>query len=470
MLNGGGWVCYDGLCPHCTRLARFFAPVLATKGLRIVPLQTRWVAEHLNLPPGEPPREMVFMAPTGESFGGAAGVIAIARLFWWAAWLGWLGRTPFCMAGFDRAYRWIAARRNCANGACMVPDRRYRTVKVRDCSFAALIPFLAGAGTWNLPGWQFMWGVAAACAFALKWLVWRHEQPKGDLVRTVGWFCAWPGMDARKFFASCAQPVWGSAPAPGAVARALAGHTETLGQPHTFQSDHTLRNQPAWAPVDSARGGRAPQGQIPALVGARREWLFALLKMLFGVALVWICAPALMPHSVKAAAWTAMVGIIFCLHFGLFHLMSLAWRACGVNAQPIMRAPVLATSLSEFWGERWNTAFSIPARRLALIPLGRRIGIPTATFVVFFISGLLHEAVISLPARGGFGLPTAYFTLQALGMLFERSVFGRRLGLGRGWRGWFFVLLLTAGPACWLFHPPFVRNVILPMLEGIGAT
>lgn len=30
--------------------------------------------------------------------------------------------------------------------------------------------------------------------------------------------------------------------------------------------------------------------------------------------------------------------------------------------------------------------------------------------------------------------------------------------------------IATAGPVFWLFHPPFVRNVILPMLDALGAT
>ena len=70
--------------------------------------------------------------------------------------------------------------------------------------------------------------------------------------------------------------------------------------------------------------------------------------------------------------------------------------------------------------------------------------------------------MISCAARGGYGLPTAYFVLQGVGVSFERSRVGRRLGLRRSVRG-------TAGPAFWLFHPPFVRYVVLPFMRAIGA-
>jgi len=54
--------------------------------------------------------------------------------------------------------------------------------------------------------------------------------------------------------------------------------------------------------------------------------------------------------------------------------------------------------------------------------------------------------------------------------LIERSRFGRTLGLGGGVRGRLFMFIFTLGPAYWLFHPIFIRNVILPMLQAIGAT
>ena len=92
-----------------------------------------------------------------------------------------------------------------------------------------------------------------------------------------------------------------------------------------------------------------------------------------------------------------------------------------------------------------------------------------AGFLVFVASGLIHDFVISLPAGAGYGLPTAYFALQGAGVAFERSPVGKRLDLRRGIRGWLFMAVLTAGPAFWLFHPPFLRNVVLPFMHVIRA-
>jgi alginate O-acetyltransferase complex protein AlgI len=49
-----------------------------------------------------------------------------------------------------------------------------------------------------------------------------------------------------------------------------------------------------------------------------------------------------------------MVGLILTLHFGLFQILALFWQRLGVAAEPIMKAPLRATSLGEFWGKRWN--------------------------------------------------------------------------------------------------------------------
>jgi D-alanyl-lipoteichoic acid acyltransferase DltB (MBOAT superfamily) len=165
-----------------------------------------------------------------------------------------------------------------------------------------------------------------------------------------------------------------------------------------------------------------------------------------------------------------MAGVVLLLHFGAFHLLSLGWRTVGVNAAPVMQTPLRSHSLAEFWGRRWNTAFHELATRFTFRPLRRMVGGPRATVLVFLLSGLIHELVISVPAHGGYGLPTGYFLLQGLGVAGERTRLGRRIGLARGTRGWLFTFAVAAAPAFWLFPPSFVRRVILPMLAFIGAT
>ena len=89
--------------------------------------------------------------------------------------------------------------------------------------------------------------------------------------------------------------------------------------------------------------------------------------------------------------------------------------------------------------------------------------------MVFVVSGLIHDLVISLPARGGYGLPTFYFALQGMGVVVERSSLGGQLSLRRGYRGWLFMAVFTAAPVYFLFHPPFVLHVIIPFMKAIHA-
>src|SRR5206468_12718760 len=68
-------------------------------------------------------------------------------------------------------------------------------------------------------------------------------------------------------------------------------------------------------------------------------------------------APRFVGSSPLVAGWLTMAGVISILHFGVSHLLSLAWRIAEVNARHIMEKPVLARSLADFWGRRWNLAF-----------------------------------------------------------------------------------------------------------------
>jgi alginate O-acetyltransferase complex protein AlgI len=207
--------------------------------------------------------------------------------------------------------------------------------------------------------------------------------------------------------------------------------------------------------------------KMPAATATELAW--SLAKIALGLtALAWAIFNARTAPGIWVG-WIGMLGLIFTLHFGGFSFLSWAWRRAGVAALPIMRSPARSTSIGEFWGERWNLAFADIARRFLFRPLVRLLGASLAGCTVFLVSGLVHESVISLPAGGGWGGPTLYFMLQALGILAERSGAGRTIGLGSGWLGWCWVLLFTAVPVPILFHRPFVERVVVPMFQQIAA-
>ncbi|MBC7773077.1 MAG: hypothetical protein H7210_11315 [Pyrinomonadaceae bacterium] len=209
-----------------------------------------------------------------------------------------------------------------------------------------------------------------------------------------------------------------------------------------------------------------PHAHRPAL----RDWIFAALKVVVGLVLVGVVLRHVPRQWWVVRDWTALLGLGLSVPFGLFHLMALAWQAAGVHARPIMDRPFWSVSLGEFWGRRWNLAVHDLMHDLTFRPLLRRLGMRGAVAVVFILSGLFHELVLSLPAGGGFGLPTLFFTLQLAGVAFERTPTGRRLGLGRGWTGRVFVWVLTITPAYAVFHRAVLDNVMFPWLEKLGVT
>jgi predicted DCC family thiol-disulfide oxidoreductase YuxK len=407
-----GSVFYDEECSICVSGARRFGPPLARRRIGVVPLQSLDACKTLGIREEERLTEMRLRLVDGTVFGGAEAVVEIARRIWWAWPLWALSRLPGAMRTMRTAYDWVARHRGCANGAC----RLEAPVSRRVAAVLPLIvlPAIALLLRSSLPPWAFMWTMAGALYAGCKWLSYRDTLSHGvnaGRVRTLEYLFVWPGMDAAAF---------------------LSGPS----------------------------GERKPAGS---------EWIIAVLKTAFGAALLWIVPRMVLPTRPVLAGWLAMTGVIFVLHFGTFHLLSLAWRRAGINATPVMRNPLWSTSLADFWGRRWNTAFHELATRFSFAPLRSRIGAPAAALLVFVLSGVIHEFVISLPAHGGYGLPTGYFVVQGLGIAGERSSRGRRFGLGRGWRGWLFTMLVVAGPAYWLFHPPFVHRVIVPMIDAIGG-
>jgi hypothetical protein len=274
----------------------------------------------------------------------------------------------------------------------------------------AVLPIAAAWLTALLPAWAQMWAVAFAIYGGFKWATFALAPAarRATATQAAGYLFLWTGMDADAFFGS-----WKPAQPRG--------------------------SELAWAASQTAIG----------------------LWLLFGV------APRFATSHALVAGWLTMIGVVSILHFGVSHFMSLAWRKAGVNARHIMDKPVLARSLAEFWGRRWNLAFRDLMHKLVFQPLALRVGVAWATIAVFLVSGLIHDAVISFAAGAGFGLPTLYFLIQGTAVLFEHSRVGKRLGLGRGLRGWLFAAAVIVAPVSLLFHPPFITRVVVPFLEAI---
>ena len=257
-----------------------------------------------------------------------------------------------------------------------------------------------------MSGWPLMVMLALAVFAACKLATLRSARQPASAGRRLAYLALWPGMDAAVF----------------------CGH------------------------------GPASQQGLPRA----SEWVRAAVTCAAGAATVALAAGPLATWPSWPRGVVAIAGFAMLLHFGAFVLVSLAWRSAGVDATEIMAAPWNATSLSDFWGRRWNVAFHALARDLVFRPLRRaRVGASMALLATFVASGLVHELVISLPARGGWGLPTLYFALQGAGVLAERT-WARRAS------GRVFALGVVLLPAPLLFHPPFLERVICPLLDALA--
>jgi len=265
-----------------------------------------------------------------------------------------------------------------------------------------------------VPAWCEMWLVAAVLFANFKWLTWVGRSGSFAKVgggQAPGYLIGWVGFDAEEF---CTR------------------------------SKLDIRPQ-AW------------------------EWAAAIAKTMLGAGMLWALIRLLPADRPTLVAGMGFAGLIMLLHFGLFHLLALLWRRNGVAVRPIMHWPLLATSLADFWGQRWNRAYRRISFEYFFRPAVNRFGIVAGTFVAFLMSGLIHELVISFPAGAGYGGPTAYFLIQGVGLLLERTTVCRQSFTRHPTLGWLYTLAFILGPVGLLFHQPFLTHVIGPFLEAISA-
>ena len=119
-------------------------------------------------------------------------------------------------------------------------------------------------------------------------------------------------------------------------------------------------------------------------------------------------------------------------------------------------------------------AIVFEAYRNRMGPATRHIGFSMTKTITAMLVGqaLARGEIASLDDRadkyvpelagGGYGGPTAYFLIQLVGMLFERSRFSKRF------RGRVLTWICLIAPAYWLFPPAFTTGIVVPFIRFLG--
>jgi hypothetical protein len=153
------------------------------------------------------------------------------------------------------------------------------------------------------------------------------------------------------------------------------------------------------------------------------------------------------------------VPILFLMGELLAALESLIFLPSGYLFPVLHRRPWTARSIADFWGRRWNTWFSDWFRYAIFTRCRRRRMF--ALFMVFTLSGLMHEWVINVPlyrltGRFLFGSMMLYFVLQAVGILCERLFVRRHPHLSVA-----FVWLVVLVPSPLVLNEGLLRALLL---------
>lgn len=178
------------------------------------------------------------------------------------------------------------------------------------------------------------------------------------------------------------------------------------------------------------------------------DFLWGMGCLLVGVAGVWIMAIYHVGNLVPL-----FIAMSLGFHYGALRLLTTFWRFAGFPVKPLFRNPLVMRGFNDFWGMRWNLAYSHMMARVVKRPLAPVLGDKLALFAVFVVSGLLHELAITVPVGAGYGFPTLFFLVHGVAACLEKknsTVMALLCGL----------LLVVGLPL--LFPGEFVREVIWP--------
>lgn len=209
-----------------------------------------------------------------------------------------------------------------------------------------------------------------------------------------------------------------------------------------------------------------------SLEGAKELIMFGLSRLFVGLILIFIGKYiynfTLIFYLKVISIGVILMGISFILHFGILNISAGSLRLSGVDTRTLFKSPYLSKSLNEFWGKRWNLAFSEMTALAIYRPLKTRFGAITATLSAFIFSGFLHEIAISFPVNTNYGLPMLYFVIHGIVMLLEKYINKSQTNflnsniLSRIW-----VMFWLIVPMPLLFHKAFIKGVVLPIINAL---
>lgn len=249
---------------------------------------------------------------------------------------------------------------------------------------------------------------------------------------------------------------WLAPPEP-AIARFLIAMSGMLTLFHVVDLTRDRRNLSArdrvWftlTPFDTRAIERIRPTFHPRLVLALLAWT-ALTTTAFWVHETQL--PESGPERLLVRWTTGLVGF-----YSLVEVMGAAmlqgYLLAGMRPPPLHLTPMLARTVQEFWGERWNLEVRRWLHLHAFMPLARRRKPVVGVLAAFFGSTLLHVWLM-LPSRGLelAGMWASFFMAQGLIIIVER-----KLQVAK-WRRpfahvWTKTLLILTSP---LFIEPILR-------------
>ncbi|KAF7091389.1 hypothetical protein CFC21_093981 [Triticum aestivum] len=158
----------------------------------------------------------------------------------------------------------------------------------------------------------------------------------------------------------------------------------------------------------------------------------------------------------------ALYGIVlYCFFYLLLACLAAIGGALGMDMERPFDRPLLASSLSDFWGRRWNLVMSGILRAAVYDPMQARVGKPAGIMATFLVSGLMHEAMMCyITLRRPTGAMLAFFMLQGAARVAEDWCSARGLRPRPRAVRTLLVLVSIASTAFWL---------ILPLVSMSGA-